>query len=132
VVPVPLSPADVVRLAGALWDLVWRYRGRPLRDILAYAAREGEARSKAVAAPEVVRLARCFQRAVVWLPIPRKCLVRSFVLLRFLQRSGVTARWLFGVTTWPFRAHCWLQLGETALDDNAERIVEYEPILGIG
>jgi hypothetical protein len=127
----PLTRGDLLPMAGALWDLIWRYRGRSLADIIAFVTREGAARSAATR-PEVLRLARVFQRLAVWLPMPGKCLIRSFVLLRFLQRSGCGATWVFGVTTWPFRAHCWLQVGETVLDDTAERIVEYEPILGIG
>lgn len=125
----PVSAQDLLRLAGALWDLFWRYRGRPLPAILAW-VRRGPPRCPDPA--EVARLARVFQRAAVWLPMPRKCLVRSFVLLRFLQRSGQDARWVFGVTTWPFSAHCWLQLGDMALDDWAERLVIYEPILVVG
>jgi hypothetical protein len=126
-----LTPAHLAPLAGALWDLVRRYRGRSLAEILDFVARERGTRAF-VAGPDALRLAGVFHRAAVWLPMPRKCLVRSFVLLRFLQRSGLDATWVFGVTTWPFRAHCWLQIGDTALDDNADRIVEYEPILGVG
>ncbi|WP_296595492.1 lasso peptide biosynthesis B2 protein [Phenylobacterium sp.] len=125
----PVSAQDGLRLAGALWDLFWRYRGRPLPAILAWVRR---AAPKCADPDEVARLARVFQRAAVWLPMPRKCLVRSFVLLRFLQRSGQDARWVFGVTTWPFSAHCWLQLEDVALDDWAERLVIYEPILAVG
>ena len=58
--------------------------------------------------------------------------MRSFVLLRFLQRSGLNARWVIGVRTWPFSAHCWLQIDDTALDDAWERLVVYEPILAVG
>ena len=128
----PLTLRDAVRLAGALWDLAWRYRGRPLREILLYVSRVDVRPADEHTAAETLRLAGLFNRVVVWLPIPRKCLVRSFVLLRFLQRSGLNAHWVFGVTTWPFRAHCWLQLADTALDDHAERIVGYEPILAVG
>ena len=58
--------------------------------------------------------------------------MRSFVLLRFLQRSGGKATWVFGVRTWPFGAHCWLQLGDVALDDDPARLVGYAPILAVG
>ena len=56
----------------------------------------------------------------------------SCVLLRFLQRSGLDARWVFVVRTWPFAAHCWLQLEDTVLDDMVERLAAYEPILAVG
>lgn len=128
----PLTAIDAVRLAGALWDAVRRYRGRPLGEILAFVNPAGARPARAQDAAAILRLAGLFNRVVVWLPIPRKCLVRSFVLLRFLQRSGLNATWVFGVTTWPFQAHCWLQFADTALDDHAERIVGYEPILAVG
>lgn len=127
----PLTALHVLRLGGALWDLVRRYRGRRLSEIIAFVDEAKPAVSHNDPT-SVVRLAGLFNRVVVWLPIPRKCLVRSFVLLRFLQRSGLNASWVFGVTTWPFHAHCWLQHGDTALDDYAERIVAYEPILTVG
>jgi hypothetical protein len=125
------TATELLRLCGALWDLAWRYRGRRLTGILAYVSAEADA-SHSSSKEEVLRLAGLFQRWVAWLPIPRKCLVRSFILLRFLQRSGQHASWVFGVATWPFAAHCWLQLDDVALDDHAERLVEYEPILAVG
>jgi hypothetical protein len=124
----PLTAVDVLHLGGALWDLVRRYRGRRLSEVLAF-VRHAAPSSLDDDSTAVLRLAGLFNRVVVWLPIPRKCLARSFVCLRFLQRSGRNADWVFGVTTWPFHAHCWLQVGETALDDYAERIVAYEPIM---
>jgi len=125
-----LTARDVRRLAGALWDLPRRYRGHAFADILAFAA--AVAPPPGGSAEEVLRLARLFHRVAPWLPIPDKCLARSFVLLRFLQRSGVSARWMFGVRTWPFAAHCWLQLDDIALDDAAARLVAFEPIHAVG
>lgn len=124
-----VSRLDLMRLAGAVFDLLVHYRGRTFGEILEVAA--------AGAAPDdhdearVVRLAGVFLQAAPWLPIPDKCLARSFVLLRFLQRSGASARWVFGVRTWPFGAHCWLQVGDLVLDDLAERLRPYEPIHGV-
>lgn len=124
------SLGEAFRLGGALWDLAWRYRGRPFAEVLAFAGRAPPCSAERRA--EIVRLAQLFQRAAVWLPMSRKCLVRSFVLLRFLQRSGLNAQWVIGVRTWPFSAHCWLQLDDMALDDAWERLVAYEPILAVG
>lgn len=64
-----------------------------------------------------------------WAPFQGLCLYRSFMLLRHLRRRGHDALWVFGVRTWPFEAHCWLQLGDTVLDDSADRISAYSPIL---
>jgi len=126
-----MTRRDSWRLAGAVWDAAWRYHRRPLAEIVAFARQPARPMTGAES-EEVVRLAQLYRAAVAWLPLPRKCLIRSFVLLRFLQRSGLGADWVFGVRTWPFSAHCWLQLGDMALDDHAERLVGYEPIFVVG
>jgi hypothetical protein len=36
---------------------------------------------------------------------------------------------VFGVRTWPFHAHCWLQCDDVVLDDQADRVAAYAPIL---
>lgn len=121
----PVSARDLAALCGALWDFAAHYRGQSFADILAYV--DGDRANLAPA--ETLRLASVFARAAPWLPIPRQCLIRSFVLLRFLQRSGADAQWVLGVRTWPFAAHCWLQLGRIVLDDSADRLAVYQPIL---
>ena len=68
-------------------------------------------------------------RWIPYAPVRAKCLVRSFLLLRWLVRRGHGAYWVFGVTTWPFRAHCWLQCGAVALDDDVERLAAYSVIM---
>jgi hypothetical protein len=70
-----------------------------------------------------------FQRISPWLPVDGTCLFRSGMLRAYLQRLGHRADWVFGVRTWPFRAHCWLQAGDVALDDEAERLIAYHAIL---
>ena len=64
-------------------------------------------------------------------PISRRLPFRSYMLLRFLQRGGCDANWMIGVRTWPFEAHCWLQLEDVALDDRSERLVRFQPILAL-
>lgn len=123
----PMTGRDTVRLLGALFDLATRYPGRDLAAVIAAAAPVQDSQPEDDA--EVLRLASVFERVAIWLPIPSKCVIRSFLLLRFLQRSGRGATWVFGVRTWPFAAHCWLQLGDVALDDAPERLQTYEPIL---
>lgn len=121
----PLSPFEIAALAAVMGDVLIDYRGRSLAHILRCARRRpGAGASRA----EILRLSAAFARAVVWLPLPAKCLVRSFALLRFLQRCGQDAAWCFGVRTWPFAAHCWLQFEEVALDDHADSLRAYTPI----
>jgi hypothetical protein len=38
---------------------------------------------------------------------------------------------VFGVRTWPFHAHCWLQVEDVVLDDHHERIGAYTPLMAL-
>lgn len=70
-----------------------------------------------------------WRRITPWLPLDGLCLFRSRILLAFLHALGHRPGWVFGVRTWPFRAHCWLQAGDMVLDDEAERVSAFAPIL---
>lgn len=129
--PGPATCAERVALAQAMLELPTRYVSQPLPRLLARAERCAVRRPRVGDPAEVARLASIFRRDAVWLPMSRKCLVRSFVLLRFLQRCGGGAAWVFGVRTWPFGAHCWLQAGPVVLDDAPERLAPYVPILAV-
>lgn len=117
--------ADLWRLGRAWADYLRHYRGRPFAHLLRYATAD----RRACGGSEVVRAARAFERLAVWLPVSGKCLVRSFLLLRFLHHSGLSAEWVFGVAVWPFKAHCWVESDGVALDDAPERLAAYTPIL---
>lgn len=84
------------------------------------------------APPPDARLLRdlaIFRRVAPWLPLDGLCLYRSHLLRSYLVALGHPVDWMFGVRTWPFRAHCWLQAGDVALDDEAERVGAYYPIM---
>ena len=58
-----------------------------------------------------------------------KCLYDCLVLLEFLASFSLFPTLVIGVTTFPFRAHCWLQYGPLVLTDYVEHIRTYTPIL---
>jgi hypothetical protein len=127
----PPTLRDLLRLVGCLLDLARFYRGQPFSRILTF-AQQARARVPYDAPPsELHAVVRRFHAAAIWLPAPGKCLVRSFVLLRFLHRCGHDAAWVIGARTWPCAAHCWLQVGDVALDDAPERLVSYQPICAV-
>lgn len=72
-----------------------------------------------------------FRRLIPWLPVDGACLFRSQLLRAYLAALGHGVTWTFGVRTWPFIAHCWLQVEDMALDDEAERLVAFHPILAV-
>ncbi|HUA24156.1 MAG TPA: lasso peptide biosynthesis B2 protein [Steroidobacteraceae bacterium] len=57
------------------------------------------------------------------------CLLDSLTMVHFLGAEGIHPAWVFGVKTEPFDAHCWVQLGETVLNDAPDRVRQYSPIL---
>lgn len=77
----------------------------------------------------VFRTADQFRRLAPWLPGRRACLQRAALLRRLLQCRGLSASWMFGVRTWPFRAHCWLQIADVCLTDDPDHLRPYTPIL---
>jgi len=117
-------------MAQALWclaDAARHYRGRSFEAILQLGrTRPERARNDP---SELSALAARFQAWAPFAPGTSKCLLRAFMLLRLLRREGFDARWVFAVRTWPFAAHCWLQLDDLALDGEVERLAAYVPIL---
>jgi len=57
------------------------------------------------------------------------CLFESLALLNFLSHYGTYPTWVFGVTTSPFSAHCWLQSGDLACNDSLDHLRRYTPIM---
>lgn len=58
-----------------------------------------------------------------------RCLHDSLTLVRFLAARNLSARWVIGVRTRPFMAHSWVQSGGLVLNDLAENVRRYQPIL---
>ncbi len=75
------------------------------------------------------RLLAGYRVALPWIPSEGECLQRAFLLRRLLQWHGLEADWIFGVRTWPFSAHCWLQIGDRVVGDTVGRVRSYTPIM---
>ncbi len=59
------------------------------------------------------------------------CLLDSLVLRDFLRRSGVHSTLVIGINTKPFAAHAWVQYGSQVLNDDAEHVLQFTPIITI-
>ena len=127
-----VRPGDVVAMLGAAWTMIGHYHLRSFDHLLDHAAwgRKATLQSEPQSL-ELARIVAVFDRLLPWVPFQGVCLYRSFMLLNVLRARGFGARWVFGVHTWPFQAHCWLQVGDTVLDDTADRVAAFEPILAI-
>jgi Transglutaminase-like superfamily len=62
----------------------------------------------------------------------RRCLFDSLVLSVYLTRGMIPCTFAIGVSTKPFLAHAWVQIGESVLNDTAEHAQDFKPILNIG
>ena len=111
----------------AVADIATTYRGQSLERLLTRARRLREATP--TVSSELLDQVEDFHRWIPYAPVSGKCLLRSYMLLRHLRRSGLDAVWVFGVRTWPFHAHCWLQCETLVLDDHVERVAAFTPIL---
>jgi hypothetical protein len=101
---------------------------QPFAQVLALA---GPLDPRALEPPSAALLAEAgrFARMAPWLPHAGLCLMRSLQQRLYLAARGHGVAWVFGVRTWPFEAHCWLQAGDVVLDDAPGRVRGFTPIL---
>ena len=50
---------------------------------------------------------------------PVRCLQRSAATVLLLRSCGTAAELVIGVQRWPLRAHAWVEVGGTAVNDRA-------------
>jgi len=125
----PLSIAAVIGAVGATWSVSRRFSRYSFANLLA--GPPASPRVHDEPSPALLEAVAQFERLRPWLPLQGECLLRSYHLRAFLRARRFDALWVFGVRTWPFGAHCWLQAGTTALDDDLERLAAYQPILAV-
>lgn len=100
----------------------------PFADLIEKAARR-RTPDRRVSDKEVARAVGAFLAIHPWIPFEGDCLQRGYRLHHHLHCSGIAARWVFGVRTWPFLAHCWVQVGDRVVADTQERVSSFSPIL---
>lgn len=123
-----LRPAHLRALVVAIFAGL-RARRRTFRQLLA--AQTSAARQERPDLDRLLADLSVWRRLTPWVPMDGVCLFRSGMLAAFLRALGHRPTWVFGVRTWPFQAHCWLQVDDIALDDEAERLCAFAPIMGI-
>jgi hypothetical protein len=123
---VGLSLGLVPAIAAALW----RCRRGLKRGGVEAAVAEARLRKPAAGTQSglALHLAR-FRTARRLVPIAPNCLTDSLVLSAFLAARGIRSDLIFGVKLDPFAAHCWLQTEEAILNDSADIVSDFTPIL---
>ena len=77
---------------------------------------------------DMARWSGAFLKTRKYVATPTRCLLDSLAMMKFLGRRGLYPKLVFGVTGEPFTAHCWLQAGQTLLNDNVGNTRAYTPI----
>lgn len=104
------------------------FRGQRFRDLI-HTAGTGPWRSTARQESALASVLLSYRSALPWIPLEGECLQRAFQLRRLLMHEGIATDWVFGVRTWPFGAHCWLQIGDEVVGDSLARVSHYTPIM---
>lgn len=124
----PLRPRHLAALLAAIAAGL-AARRRTFRQLIAvHSTRAG---SREADIERVLADLAAWRRLAPWVPLDGVCLFRSGMLSAYLTALGHRPTWVFGVRTWPFQAHCWLQVEDVALDDEAERLCAFTPILAV-
>lgn len=124
----PVARFDAPFLAAAIRHF-GRIHGRPLKRLI---EQSPSVPLRPDDAGSAMAQARLFDRWMPWLPGQGQCVYRAYLLRACLAAQGLGSTWIFGVRTWPFSAHCWLQIGDVLLDDDLDRVGLYTPILAVG
>ncbi len=124
------TPARLLRLiaaAGTAYADIWL--AKPQRWFRRIAGRNTRCAGNDPA--QLHALARLAWDAQPFFPGTARCLTSSLFLLHFLHAQGFAARWVFGVKTYPFEAHCWVEHGDVVLNDSLEHVRSFTPIVAI-
>ena len=128
--PISLDSKTLAHVLATFGELLGRYYGRSFPELLRYVVSRRRLDAPALT-PGLAEQVQAFRTILPWAPFQGVCLYRSFFLLAFLRRRGLDASWVFGVRTWPFEAHCWLQVGDVVLDDSFDHVRPFTPILAV-
>lgn len=125
----------LLRLLRAAASVRWRLRTQSLEQhlnaIADRKARVGHDALRTDAERTRLAVARYHRLRPIFHTSRDECLRDSLVLLEYLFLSRLLADLIIGVRMRPFRAHCWVQQKEVALNCDYERANAFTPILVI-
>lgn len=124
-IPFVAIAAAAIRIEAAKW----RQHRRSLRARLDAVHNIAVADTDDASICRLSRYAHIFQRAGLLTSTRDSCLPCSMMLTKFLRRRGFAARLAIGVSGRPFAAHSWVQIDDMVINDTADNIAQFTPIL---
>lgn len=82
-------------------------------------------------AEDFLALSQAFAATAPLRPRHRHCLSSSIAYVYMVRACGLDATLVMGVNAQPFSAHCWVQSGDTVLNDRLENIRPFQPIFSV-
>ncbi|HEV7290519.1 lasso peptide biosynthesis B2 protein [Sphingomonas sp.] len=100
-----------------------------LAATLARAGRRKRRTSHNASAERIVEIAAAFETCTAVVSAHDRCLPRSLAILHFLTRAGARADLVLAVKLGPFKAHAWVQCGDTLINERIGVARHFTPIL---
>ena len=126
---------DVVHFFSSVTYVATNLSCRRLRPIVQKLGKPVTTRgseTKSIEIDDLIRLLRIFYKIRLWVYTAKdSCLFDSLVLAIFLRKYRAPCAFLMGVKTKPFGAHAWVQYNTFVVNDDAETIFLYTPILSV-
>jgi hypothetical protein len=127
---------DLARFAIASWLSFFSFKLKSLERIAADFKSRRETQMRRTARSEPFDLTAARRHVMLFARLrplaftaTNACLFDSLALAEFLARAGLFPNWIFGVTTEPFAAHCWLQHQNVVINDTPSYVCRYTPIM---
>lgn len=112
-----------------LHDVQNQLRRRSFQQTIKF-MRDARTRSLGKApASAVQELLDSFYAARPWFWVAPICRLDALALALLFWRYGHDANLVFGVRLEPFRAHCWVQVSQSALNEPHQRLLQYTHIM---
>jgi hypothetical protein len=131
-----LPVSHIPRFAIALLTVVTRHKDMKLASLLNWLRQRQHSihrNGHSFTFEEAKKLLMSFFNLRIWFySADKRCLFDSLVLAVFLTKQKVPCTFVIGVSTKPFLAHSWVQIGEMVLNDTAEHVETFSPILAVG
>lgn len=121
----------LVHVIFSQWVLATHLRIFSLSAVLKYVRRSKKGLSiRTTDSDRIIQsVVNAFEMSSFLLGRTDRCLVRSLAMFMMLQRRGVSSRLIFGVRADPFAAHCWVERNGAVLNDVAENVRCFTPIM---
>jgi hypothetical protein len=133
--PVVIRPHHVARFLAASATAALRLKSRRLQQTLHEIRLRKQRNAQRAPAFDVERVRQLIRIYRFLCPLVYgardRCLFDSCVVVEFLAAYLLFPTWVFGVSTAPFMAHCWVQHSGYLLNDNPMRVSCYTPIMAV-